>query len=104
MEVDPASLKAAATKLHTEAENVEHWTRLGGATVVTGLNGLASAALFTAADDASRQAKAVLQARMNELGNLLKISADEYIDTDVAAADKLSAFSDLNSGNPHEGR
>ncbi|MEU0505122.1 type VII secretion target [Nocardia sp. NPDC005998] len=104
MEVDPASLRAAATKLFTESGNVEQWTRLGGANVVTQLNGLGCAALFTDADNASRQAKAVLQARMKELGNLLKISAAEYTDTDTAAAAKLSAFSDLNSGNPHEDR
>ncbi|KAA8890784.1 hypothetical protein F3087_06005 [Nocardia colli] len=104
MEVEPASLRAAATKLFTESGNVDHWTRLGGANAVTQLNGLGCAALFTDADNASRQAKAVLQARMKELGNLLKISADEYTDTDTATAGKLSSFSDLNSGDPHGGR
>ncbi|MFI2478284.1 type VII secretion target [Nocardia xishanensis] len=104
MDVDPDSLRAAAKKLSAEADNVDQWTRLGGGNVVTQLNGLDCAALFTDADNASRQAKAVLQARMKELGNLLKTSADEYTDTDAAAAAKLSAFSDLNSGNPHDGR
>ncbi|WP_227996963.1 type VII secretion target [Nocardia australiensis] len=103
MEVDPASLRAAATSLHKESNKVDEWTRLGGANVVTQLSGLGAASLFTDADSASRQAKAVMQARMRELGNLLNISAAQYTGTDTDTADRLAKFSDLNSGDPHTG-
>ncbi|MGW4632242.1 hypothetical protein [Nocardia sp. NPDC004415] len=97
MDVDPASLRAAAVELTKQSNKVDEWARLGGAGAAGQLNGLASAALFTAADTASAQAKTVIKSRIKQLGNLLNVSAAAYKDTDADAAARLAKFADMNS-------
>ncbi|MEU3014995.1 hypothetical protein FEK33_29360 [Nocardia asteroides NBRC 15531] len=99
MEVDPASLRAAAVELTKQSNQVDEWTKLGGANVATQLTGLSAAALFTEADTASRQAKTVLQSRIKQLGNLLNISAAAYTDTDTDTAERLAKFADMNAAD-----
>ncbi|MFI7193376.1 type VII secretion target [Nocardia nova] len=103
MDVDPESLRQAAGKINKVADDVDNWCRLGGNAAAAHLTGLAAASLLDSADNASRQAKAVLQARMREISLVLSISATEYSDTDTDIAARLSQLGDLNSGDPHAG-
>jgi|GEM_PF-3858057 len=104
MDVNPDSLRQTAVKIGKLADEVDNWTHLGGGTAAGHLTGLGIGGLLADADEASRQAKAVLQARAREFSYLLNTSATEYRDTDTDIAGRLAQLGDLNPGDPHIGR
>lgn len=91
----------AAGALALLPKEIDDAPHLGAEPVAKGLVGSAAGAALGTADPASRTAKDVLKARFNEFSCLLALCADQYHGTDLDAARRLAAITDLNSSDPH---
>jgi len=102
--VDPDGLRAAAGVLALLPTEIDSTPKLEAEPVTSTLQGLSIGTELRNSDPASKQAKDVVKARFDEFSAVLVVSADSFHSTDIDAAQRIAAVTDLNSGDPHAGR
>ncbi|MFD6269232.1 type VII secretion target [Nocardia asteroides] len=103
MQVSAADLRSAAGEMDRIADEV-----IGRLPVMDAAGFLGTLSAFLVGSDvapeldkiepARTRSLKVAGGRYRELGSLLRTSADAYTDTDLAAAARIAALGDLNSG------
>lgn len=97
-EISPDNLRRAAGVLAALPAEIDGAPHLGAGPVAEKLKGSAVGASLGKSDPSSRRAKDVLKARYNQFASLLVLSADTFHGTDLDAANRIAAVSDINSG------
>ncbi|TCJ96486.1 type VII secretion target [Nocardia alba] len=104
MQVSPSELRSAATEMDRLADdNIGRLpvmdTSAGSlGTLSTFLSGADVAPQLDRIEPARTRSLQIVGGRYREFGSPLRTSAESYTDTDVAAAARIAAVSDLNSG------
>lgn len=99
-EVGPDSLRGAAGQMAALPAEIDGAARLAAGPVAETLTGSAVGTALAKSDPLSQRAKDVLKARYNQFAGLLALSAETFRDTDLEAANRIAAVSDINSAAP----
>lgn len=103
MRVEPQELRGAATVVDGIVGDIKGLPGFGSGSGVLGslgsfMQGSATGPELDRIEPARAKAIRVVTGRYLEFAGLLRTSADNYRDTDLAAATRLSALGDLNAG------
>ncbi|MEV2224032.1 hypothetical protein OG563_23760 [Nocardia vinacea] len=101
MEINLVTLTAAAKSLEFVADDVKDVAKvphLYAADCVKALRDSPIAAALADADEASRQAKNVIQTRYQWMAHLLYATAKTFHNVDIDLANELNAMGDLSTG------
>ncbi|MBY8860809.1 hypothetical protein K7711_30345 [Nocardia sp. CA2R105] len=99
LDVNPDSLRQAAAAMALLPQEIDKAAMPKTDAVANALKGSAVGGALDGLETATKTAKAVLEARFNEFSGLLALSADQYKDSDLATAKRLSQVTDLYQGN-----